>query len=159
MSHYKMYINGKFVNSHSGKEMNLVNPATEEVFATAPEGTAHDAELAIKAARRAFDSGEWPALTHQARGRLLFKLAELVRREKSKLAKLETLNNGKPLREAEFDVDDAATKVECSLEISSGYAAFITSMTAGTSRCKVPARAAPAFSKWSLPSRMSFRIT
>lgn len=112
MDSYKMYINGRFVEAKSGKRMNVVNPSTEAVFATVAEGDARDAELAAKAARKAFDSGEWPALTHQARGRLLFKLAELVRKNKPHLAKLESMNMGKPLTEAEFDVDDVATCFE-----------------------------------------------
>lgn len=112
MLHSKMYINGRFVNSHSGKTMNVINPATEQIMATVPSADVRDTELAIRAARRAFDSGEWPSLTHQARGRLLLKLAELIRREKPRLARLESMNNGKPLTESEFDIDDAATCFE-----------------------------------------------
>lgn len=107
-----MYINGRFVEAKSGKRMNVINPATEAVFATAATGDAKDAELAVKAAREAFDSGEWPNLTHQARGRLLFKLADLVRKNKPRLAKLESMNMGKPITEAEFDIDDVATCFE-----------------------------------------------
>ncbi len=112
MKHSKMHIDGKWVDAKSGKRMNVINPATEEVIATVPEGDAMDAELAIRAARKAFDFGEWPSLTHQARGRLLFKLAQLVRENKPRLAKLESMNNGKPLTESEFDVDDVATCFE-----------------------------------------------
>lgn len=112
MKHYRMYLNGRWVDSKSGKRTKVVNPATGEVFATVPEGDLKDAEAAILAARSAFDSGEWPALTHQARGRLLFKIAELVRKNKAKLACLESINNGKPLRESEFDIDDVATCFE-----------------------------------------------
>lgn len=107
-----MYINGKWLDASSGKTIDVINPATEEIIGTVPEGDEKDAELAIKAARKAFDSGEWPSLTHQARGRLLFKLVELIRREKPRLAKLESMNNGKPLTEAEFDIDDVATCFE-----------------------------------------------
>lgn len=107
-----MYINGQWIDAKSGKRMHIINPATEKIIAAVPEGDREDAEAAIKAARSAFDSGEWPTLTHQARGRLLFKLADLIRRNKPRLAKLETLNNGKPLRESEFDIDDMATCFE-----------------------------------------------
>lgn len=107
-----MYINGRFVEAKSGKRMNVINPTTEEIFATVAQGDTEDAELAVKAARKAFDSGEWPSLTHQARGRLLFKLADLVRKNKPHLAKLESMNMGKPLVEAEFDIDDVATCFE-----------------------------------------------
>lgn len=112
MIHYKLFINGQWTYSKSGRRIQVINPTTEEVFATVPEADEHDTELAIQAARKAFDSGEWPGLTHQARGRLLFKVAELVRKNKPRLAKLESINNGKPLRESEFDIDDVATCFE-----------------------------------------------
>lgn len=112
MHNYKMFMNGKWVNAASGKTLNVVNPATEEVMATVPEGGLEDVDAACKAARKAFDSGEWPSLTHQARGRLLFKLVELIRKNRERLAKLESMNNGKPLAEALWDIDDVATCFE-----------------------------------------------
>lgn len=112
MKHYRMYINGKFTDCQSGKRKSVINPATEELMATVADGDAVDTVRAIKAARRAFDSGSWPLLTHQARGRLLFKLAELVRKHKASLAKLESMNMGKPIVEAQFDIDDVATCFE-----------------------------------------------
>lgn len=92
--------------------MNIINPATEEIIKTLPETSAQDVERAIKSARKAFDSGEWPSLTHQARGRLLFKVAELVRKRKNELAKLESMNMGKPLAESLYDISDVATCFE-----------------------------------------------
>lgn len=112
MQHYKMFINGKWVEAASGKKMAVINPTTEEVMATVAEGDVSDVELAAKAARKAFDEGEWPSLTHQARGRLLFKLADLVRKNRERLAKLESMNMGKPLAEALWDMDDVATCFE-----------------------------------------------
>lgn len=112
MQHYQMFIDGKMVEAKSGKRLEVVNPATEEVIATVSEGDAEDTKLAIEAARKAFDEGEWPALTHQARGRLLFRLAELVRQNRERLAKLETQNMGKPLAESLYDMDDVATCFE-----------------------------------------------
>lgn len=112
MQPYPMFINGEWVEAHLGKRMDVINPTTGEILATVSEGDAIDTTMAIEAARKAFDSGPWPGLTHQARGRLLFKLAELVRKNKPHLAKLESLNMGKPLLEAEFDIDDVATCFE-----------------------------------------------
>lgn len=112
MKSYQLYINGLFIPSHSGKTFPIINPTTEEVMATVPEAGPEDVDAAVKAARKAFDSGEWPALTHQARGRLLFKLVELIRKNRERLAKLESMNNGKPLAEALWDINDVATCFE-----------------------------------------------
>src|SRR5207248_2920848 len=89
----------------------VVNPATAEPMATVPDGGAEDVDLAVKAARRAFD-GAWHEVTAQERGRVLFRLADTVRREAKRLAALETLNSGKPIAESEFDIGDAATCFE-----------------------------------------------
>ena len=67
---------------------------------------------AVAAARRAFDTGPWQAVTGQERGRILFRLAQIVRDHAAELAELETINNGKPIVEAEFDIADAATCFE-----------------------------------------------
>ncbi len=72
------------------------------------EGTEKDAELAIKAARKAFDEGPWPQMRAGERATHLFKLADLIEAEAEEFAKTDTLNNGKPLREARFDAADAA---------------------------------------------------
>ncbi|MBI2982110.1 MAG: aldehyde dehydrogenase family protein [Deltaproteobacteria bacterium] len=112
MNDHKMYINGEFVRSRSGKKMEVRNPATGEVIATVPEAGAEDVEAAIQAARRAFDEGAWRESTGQQRGRVLFQIAEALRREAKRLADLETLNMGKPLVESEFDIADAATCFE-----------------------------------------------
>ena len=72
------------------------------------EGTQKDAELAIQAARKAFDEGPWPQMRATERAAHLFKLADLIEADAEEFAKLDTLNNGKPLREARFDAADAA---------------------------------------------------
>ncbi len=107
-----MLINGKWVGAHSGKQMRVLNPATETEIAAVPEADVSDVNLAVGAARKAFDEGEWPAMTHQARSRLMFRLVTLIRKHKAQLSKLETINNGKPLVESEYDVDDVATCFE-----------------------------------------------
>lgn len=107
-----MHINGEHAESASGAWFPVYDPSTEEVIAEAPEAGAADVDRAAKAARQAFDSGEWPQTTAQARGRLLFKLAERVRKEAGKLAELEARNCGKPIVEAEFDIADTVTCFE-----------------------------------------------
>ena len=93
----KMLINGKWVNSISGKTFPTYNPATGEVLAQVAEGDREDIEQAVKAARKAFDQGPWRRLTASERGRLIWKLADLLESHTEEFAYLESLDNGKPL--------------------------------------------------------------
>ncbi|MCM3236665.1 aldehyde dehydrogenase family protein [Heyndrickxia oleronia] len=95
----KLYINGEFVESVSGKTFDTPNPATGEVLATVYEAGAEDIDRAVKAARTAFDQGKWSKMSAAARGRLMYKLADLMEENKEALAQLETLDNGKPINE------------------------------------------------------------
>jgi len=90
----------------------VIDPATGAVLATVAESSAADVEAAVRAAREAFDRGPWRSATAQARGRVLFAMARVVREHAAALAELETRNCGKPIVEAEFDVQDAATCLE-----------------------------------------------
>src|SRR5271166_4488370 len=96
----KILIDGKWHGSKSGKAFETVNPATEEVIAHVAEGDAADIDLAVKAARKAFDSGPWRKMDARDRGRLMFKLADLIEENIEELAELETLDNGKPISES-----------------------------------------------------------
>jgi betaine-aldehyde dehydrogenase len=109
---YKMYINGEFVESHRDATFPVYDPSTEEIIAEVPEADEKDVERAVAAARAAFDSGPWPQTTAQERGRILFRLAERVRKEAPYLAELEARNSGKPIVEAEYDIADVATCFE-----------------------------------------------
>ncbi|MBI5687196.1 MAG: aldehyde dehydrogenase family protein [Verrucomicrobia bacterium] len=92
-----MLIGGKWVLAQSGKTFEVLNPATEEPLAAVAEGDREDIELAVRAARRAFESGPWPRITPSERGKLLWKLADLLEQNLEEFATLETLDNGKPL--------------------------------------------------------------
>ena len=109
---YQMYINGEWVDSASGKTFPVYDPSTEDVIAYVPDANAQDVDRAVKAAREAFDSGPWRGTTAQERGRVLFRLAERVRKEAPMLAELECRNTGKPIVEAEYDIADVATCFE-----------------------------------------------
>src|SRR6202453_151661 len=109
---YRMYINGEFVESAGKKYFPVIDPSTEEVMAEVPEANEEDVNRAVAAARTAFDSGAWPQTTAQDRGRILFRLAEHIRKEAAHLAELESRNSGKPIVEAEYDIADAATCFE-----------------------------------------------
>jgi betaine-aldehyde dehydrogenase len=111
MESYRMLIDGEWVDAKSGKAFDVMNPATDEVLARAPDAGAADVDRAVAAARRAFDGG-WRDVTAQERGRILFRLAEKARSQAARLAELETHNSGKPLVESEFDIGDVATCFE-----------------------------------------------
>src|SRR6202171_2004704 len=93
----KMLIDGKWVNAASGKTFPSYNPATGEVLAPVAEGDREDIEQAVKAARKAFDHGPWRRMTASERGRLIWKLADLLDAHTEEFAYLESLDNGKPL--------------------------------------------------------------
>ena len=107
-----MYINGEHVEANRGSWFPVYDPSTEEILAEAPDADATDVDRAARAARAAFDAGPWPHMTAQERGRLLFKLSDRIRKEAAPLAELESRNSGKPIAEAEFDVNDTATCFE-----------------------------------------------
>ncbi len=109
---YENYINGEFCASASGKYFPVIDPSTEEIIAEVPEAGEADVNRAVAAARAAFDSGAWPQTTAQERGRILFRLAERIRKEAGALAELEARNSGKPIVEAEYDIADCATCFE-----------------------------------------------
>jgi aldehyde dehydrogenase (NAD+) len=96
----KLLIDGKWQDAQSGRTFATFNPATEELIANVAEGDAADIDLAVKAARKAFDAGSWRKTDARDRGRLMYKLADLIEKHIDELAELETLDNGKPLNEA-----------------------------------------------------------
>jgi aldehyde dehydrogenase (NAD+) len=96
----KMLIDGKWVDSGSGVTFTTLDPATEQVLAQVPLGNRDDVDRAVKAARRAFESGPWPQMDARERGRLLYRLADLIEANAEELAALETLDNGKPIRDS-----------------------------------------------------------
>jgi len=107
---YRNFINHEWVATKATR--NIVNPATGAVVATVPEASRQEVEAAIQAARAAFDQGPWRTSTAKDRGRILHKMADAVRKHRDELARLETLNCGKPLLESEFDMDDTVTCFE-----------------------------------------------
>lgn len=103
---WQLYIGGSFEDGAS--QRTLINPGNGEELCKVPEASVQQVEKAIKAARKAFDEGPWPRMTNAERASLLFKVADKIDEQAEELAELETLNGGKPLREAKYDVADAA---------------------------------------------------
>src|SRR5580700_254959 len=109
---YQMFINGEWVDSKSAKTFPVYDPSTEEVIAQVPDAGPDDVNRAVAAAKAAFEEGLWSTSTAQERGRVLFRLSEKIRANLPALAELECRNTGKPIVEAEFDINDAATCFE-----------------------------------------------
>jgi len=93
----KMFINNQFVPAASGKTFPTYNPATGEVMAQVAEGEREDIDRAVKAARKAFENPAWSDMPASQRGRLIWKLADLIEGRLEEFAQLESLDNGKPL--------------------------------------------------------------
>ncbi|WP_052888881.1 aldehyde dehydrogenase family protein [Thermogemmatispora carboxidivorans] len=106
----KLFIGGKWEEAASGKTFPVYNPATGEVLAQVAEGDKEDIERAVQAARRSFESGPWRRMKPSERGRLIWKLADLIEQHSEEFAQLESLDNGKPLRIAR--IGDVALTVD-----------------------------------------------
>ncbi len=108
MSTANLFINGEWKSALDGGTREILNPANNQAIATVADASVRDPEVAIAAARKAFDDGAWPRMRAGERASYLFKLADAIDGRAEEFAVLETRNNGKPLREAKYDVADAA---------------------------------------------------
>ena len=120
------FIGGRWTPSVSGKTFDTINPATEEVIAQVAEGDKEDVDLAVAAARKAFEQGPWGKMDARERGRLMYKLADLMEENIDELAALETLDNGKPIRDSRNA--DLPLAIDC-LRYYAGYADKIHGQT------------------------------
>src|SRR5438045_5085326 len=98
---YQLFIDGQFVDAESGKTFKSPNPSTGETFAEVAEADQADVDKAVAAACKAM-SGKWSKRSASSRGRLLYKLSQLIERDAEQLAKLETRDNGKPIKESTY---------------------------------------------------------
>ncbi|WP_085522411.1 aldehyde dehydrogenase family protein [Tuberibacillus sp. Marseille-P3662] len=122
----KLYINGQWVESATGKSFDTLNPATGEVLATVSEAGEEDVDRAVKAARKAFDDGPWSKMSAASRSRLIYKLADLMEKHQEELAQLDTLDNGKPISET------SAADVPLAIEHFRYYAGWSTKIVGQT---------------------------
>ena len=97
---YKLYIDGKWTGPASTVSIPVMNPATGEQLTTVPDANAEDVDRAVRAARRAFESGVWRKMDVSARERIIWRIGELIEKNKEELGLLESLNNGKTFQEA-----------------------------------------------------------
>jgi phenylacetaldehyde dehydrogenase len=129
---HRMLIGGKFVNAASGKTFSVYDPATGEVIANVPEAEAVDVNAAVHAARKAFDEGAWPRMTASQRGRLLWKLADLLEANLEEFAQLESIDNGKPVAVAR------AADVPLAVDLFRYMAGWTTKITGSTIPISMP---------------------
>ncbi|KAJ0173034.1 hypothetical protein K1T71_011210 [Dendrolimus kikuchii] len=90
----QLFIDGEFVNSDSGKTLTVVNPTDESVICKVQSASGKDVDRAVRAAKKAFDEGEWSKISARERGQLLFKLADLMEEHKEELATIESIDSG-----------------------------------------------------------------
>jgi betaine-aldehyde dehydrogenase len=152
------HIDGAWVDARDGERFDVFDPATGGVIATAPDSKAVDVEVAIDAARRTFDEGTWwPGTPARERGRILLNAADIVRREQERLARMESLDSGKPIAEAREDVAEVAfmfeyfggwaTKIEGDVQQLSPDAMFMV--------WKEPMGVAVGITPWNYPLMMA----
>ncbi|MGY4802217.1 aldehyde dehydrogenase family protein [Teichococcus aerofrigidensis] len=120
---HKLLIGGQWVDARSGKTFPVHDPANGQQIATVAEGGAEDIDAAVRAARKAFEDGPWPRMKPTERGKLVWKLAEVIERHAEELAQLESLDNGKPISDAR------AVDVPFSAELLRYMAGWCTKIT------------------------------
>jgi aldehyde dehydrogenase (NAD+) len=96
----QLLIDGQWREAVSGKRFDTLNPATGEVITSVAEADKADVDLAVKAARKAFEDGPWSKMSATDRGKVISKLADLIMEHRDDLAELETMDNGKPISDA-----------------------------------------------------------
>ena len=154
MKHYQLFINGKWVDALSGKTFESLNPATGEVNAVVAEAGPEDVNLAVEAARKAFEIGPWANMAPGDRGRLLYKVAQALWEKADMLAEVETRDNGLPINETKFIAMPAMIDV---LEFYAGLANKVQGSTLASPKnrfnytLKEPIGVVGAIVPWNFP--------
>jgi phenylacetaldehyde dehydrogenase len=128
----QLFINGQWADAASGKTFETPNPATGETLARIAEGEAEDIDRAVRAARRAFEEGPWSRMTASERGRIIWRIGDLILAHTDELAQLESLDNGKP-----FVVAQAAD-VPLAADLFHYMAGWATKIEGNTINISVP---------------------
>ena len=128
----QLFINGQWSDAASGKTFETPNPATGETLARIAEGEAEDIDRAVKAARRAFEEGPWSRMTPSERGRIIWRIGDLIYEHLDELAQLESLDNGKPFAVAQ------AADVPLAADLFQYMAGWATKIEGNTINISVP---------------------
>ncbi|WP_433513614.1 aldehyde dehydrogenase family protein [Nonomuraea sp. CA-143628] len=139
----QLFIDGRWVDAASGKTFATPNPATAQPLAHVAEADAEDVERAVAAARRAFD-GPWSRLTPSERGRMIWKIGDLILEHAEELAQLESLDNGKPLTVAR------AADIPLAADMFHYMAGWATKIEGNTIKLSVPYMPGAAFHAYTL---------
>ena len=128
----QLFIDGRWSDSASGRTFETPNPATGETLAHVAEGEAEDIDRAVKAARRAFETGPWSRMTPSERGRIIWRIGDLILEHLDELAQLESLDNGKPFAVAQ------AADVPLAADLFHYMAGWATKIEGNTINISVP---------------------
>ena len=143
----RLFVDGEWIEARSGATFDSVHPATGEHLATVAEARAEDVAAAVTAAHRAFEDGAWVSMDAADRAVILWRMGDLIEARRDELARLEVLDNGKPIREAQIDIREAVDAFRY-------YAGWCTKLQGDTipseDRCSTTRCASP--SVWSAPS-------
>lgn len=156
----KLYIDGTWEPGKSGEMIDAINPFNNEKFHSFTRGTYEDVDQAVKAARRAFDTGAWPRMSGHERAAYLFKIADVLETKSEELVNLEVMDNGKPLPEAQWDIGDTISCFRYYAEMAKtldGWKQEIPIKMDGFSSRAVrePIGVAAAITPWNFPLLMS----
>lgn len=156
----KLFINGAFVPAVSGAMFDVVDPANRQVFHQVARGGTEDIDKAVQAARKAFDDGLWPRLSGAERGAILRKMGDLIAERRETLARLEVRDNGKPLPEALWDIDDTAGCFHFYADLAetltgAGEAVALPMESFSAEVVKEPVGVAGAIIPWNFPMLMA----
>lgn len=121
MKVFKNYINGEWVDSSGQETLPMVAPATGKHYGVISESTNEDVDRAVKAAREAYDTGEWGQKTATERGRLMLKFSDAILGKIDELTELEALDTGKPLQVARADIIALARYFEFYGELQTSF--------------------------------------
>jgi phenylacetaldehyde dehydrogenase len=128
----QLFINGQWTDAASGKTFATPNPATGETLATIAEGDAEDINRAVRAARQAFEEGPWGKMSPSERGRIIWRIGDLILEHTDELAQLESLDNGKPFAVAQ------AADVPLAADLFHYMAGWATKLEGNTINISVP---------------------
>src|SRR5690625_187251 len=166
-----LYINGEYVPAINGEMFDVLNPATEEVIAKVSEAQEEDIDIAVAAAKKAFNEGDWTKLEAAERSHLIYKFADLLEENREELAQLESLDNGKPYEVAlEDDIDGTvqhfryyagwATKITGkTVNVSPDYLNYIVHEPVGVVGQVIPWNFPLAMAGWKLGSALAVGCT
>src|SRR5580700_9343645 len=140
----QLFIDGQWTDAASGQTFDTPNPATGETLANVAEGDAEDINRAVRAARKAFDDGPWSRMTPSERGRLIWKVGDLILEHAEELAQLESLDNGKPVGVA------LAADVPLAADLFHYMAGWATKIEGNTINISVPYMPGATFHSYAL---------